>query len=587
MLLLHPLIRTKSRLEQASKAGITLGRVFGSRECERAWVALMRQYNLVLQPGERESLNESEGEGSTLANRAKEARGLPPKTDRASQLVLAQYLYAERIREIQESIKMKEQKFKALVADIEALNSGAMDEKLEAEVQMINAQVVTPTADNNARPPPKDRSVATPVTPGSGPAQVPVPGPGTPRTTRISRSGSIVAAPNVSDILATPNIAAKDAVEEVSADVEMSTPQDLIQSEAQAGAEKSQEKKLSEAQDLDTTMAEAAEPMQNANEAQDVGDEAAGAAASSEVEMDGAESGTASRKQTRSSRRGRGESETGNVSLDSSVKKKREASGRSLTSIEPEHVPEEEEIIAEEEEGEEETAEDGTQKKAEPRRSRRSDKKGSRPEEESAALITPVSAVTPSTKNRLEALRSRETSGASQEGEEEDITELDTSRSTAERRASRTSTSPVSTRKGRGASRPSSNLASASRRSRGGSNNSRTEVDLTEAEREKAKRKNEKVLMMLLNEVSNHTHGNLFHTAIKEQDAPDYYALVRHPLDLKTIKIRIREGGIVNSVQLRRALNQMFANSLIYNRPGTEIHRMALEMRDAAEEVSH
>jgi hypothetical protein len=186
ILLLHPLIRTKGRLEQASKAGITLGRIFGSRECERAWVALMRQYNLVLQPGEKEFINESDGDGSsTLANRAKEARGLPPKTDRGSQLALAQFLYAERIREIQESIKIKEQKFKALAADIEALNSGDLDAKLSAEVTLINSHAVTPAADTTTRPPPKDRTGTAFTTPG-----------GTTRAARPSRSDSSVAAPN-------------------------------------------------------------------------------------------------------------------------------------------------------------------------------------------------------------------------------------------------------------------------------------------------------------------------------------------------------------------------------------------------------
>jgi bromodomain-containing protein 8 len=229
------------------------------------------------------------------------------------------------------------------------------------------------------------------------------------------------------------------------------------------------------------------------------------------------------------------------------------------------------------------------EQQAQPRRSRRSGR-GAGADDDLQAPVAPASAVTSSTKNRLEVLRSRETSGASQEGEEEgESAELDTSRSTVDR-ASRTSISPVSHRRGRGTSRLSGNV-NTSRRSRGGSNTSRNEAELTDAERdriekEKAKRKNEKVLMMLLNDVSNHTHGNLFHSAIKEQDAPDYYTLIRHPLDLKTIKTRIKEGIIVNSIQLRRALNQMFANSLIYNRPGTEIHRMALEMRDAAEEVS-
>lgn len=56
-------------------------------------------------------------------------------------------------------------------------------------------------------------------------------------------------------------------------------------------------------------------------------------------------------------------------------------------------------------------------------------------------------------------------------------------------------------------------------------------------------------------------------------------------MDLKTMRAKIKEGSIRTPAQFRRAMNQMFANSLIYNRPGTEVHRMASEMRLAAEEA--
>ncbi|MCO5589536.1 hypothetical protein L7F22_043504 [Adiantum nelumboides] len=170
---------------------------------------------------------------------------------------------------------------------------------------------------------------------------------------------------------------------------------------------------------------------------------------------------------------------------------------------------------------------------------------------------------------------------------EEDTVDGDTSRSTIDR--SRTSVSPAAIRRGRGVSRQSRRSGGGGRAPSTGTAGAGEELG-SDAEREKAaqvmeKRRMEKVLMMLLNEVSNHTHGNLFHAPIKESDAPDYYTLIRHPLDLKTIKTRIKEGRITSATQLRRALMQMFANSLIYNRPGSEIHRMALEMRDAAEDM--
>ena len=102
-------------------------------------------------------------------------------------------------------------------------------------------------------------------------------------------------------------------------------------------------------------------------------------------------------------------------------------------------------------------------------------------------------------------------------------------------------------------------------------------------EDEKQKKRQRDLLLRTLDVIGEHTHGNLFNAPIKEQDAPNYYQLIRHPTDMKTIRAKVKEGTIRSPAQLRRALNQMFANSLIYNRPGTEVHRMASEMREATE----
>ena len=90
---------------------------------------------------------------------------------------------------------------------------------------------------------------------------------------------------------------------------------------------------------------------------------------------------------------------------------------------------------------------------------------------------------------------------------------------------------------------------------------------------------------MLHNQVSNHTHANLFDQPIKEMDAPNYYTVIKQPMDLKLMKQRIKEGAITSSMDLRRAFSLMFANALMYNHPGTEVHRMANEMRVATDEI--
>ena len=115
--------------------------------------------------------------------------------------------------------------------------------------------------------------------------------------------------------------------------------------------------------------------------------------------------------------------------------------------------------------------------------------------------------------------------------------------------------------------------------------NDNTHDKLSDAERDKNRRRMMQLLLMLHNQVSNHTHANLFHQPIKEVDAPDYYTVVKQPMDLKLIKQRIKEGLIASSVELRCAFSLMYANALMYNQPGTEVHRMANEMRLATEEI--
>lgn len=134
---------------------------------------------------------------------------------------------------------------------------------------------------------------------------------------------------------------------------------------------------------------------------------------------------------------------------------------------------------------------------------------------------------------------------------------------------------------------PSSPPLSTSLPRRGSGRVTDTEADdtVSDADRDKSRRRTAQLLLMLYNQVSNHTHANLFHQAIKEVDAPDYYTLIKQPIDLKVIKQRIKDGQISSALDLRWALSLMFANALMYNQPGTEVYRMANEMRMATDEI--
>ncbi|ETW83982.1 hypothetical protein HETIRDRAFT_472349 [Heterobasidion irregulare TC 32-1] len=93
-----------------------------------------------------------------------------------------------------------------------------------------------------------------------------------------------------------------------------------------------------------------------------------------------------------------------------------------------------------------------------------------------------------------------------------------------------------------------------------------------------AVKKFQSVIIMLHSQISQHRNGNIFHNPIKNSEAPDYHEIVKRPMDLKTIKTRIKDGAISNSAEFQRDVYLMFANSMMYNRPKSDIYNMAEEM---------
>lgn len=88
------------------------------------------------------------------------------------------------------------------------------------------------------------------------------------------------------------------------------------------------------------------------------------------------------------------------------------------------------------------------------------------------------------------------------------------------------------------------------------------------------------VISMLHSQISQHRNGNIFHNPIKDSEAPDYHEIVKRPMDLKTMKTKIKDGLISNSDDYQRDLYLMFANAMMYNRPKSDIFRMAQEVCD-------
>ncbi|KAG2230617.1 hypothetical protein INT48_009607 [Thamnidium elegans] len=102
----------------------------------------------------------------------------------------------------------------------------------------------------------------------------------------------------------------------------------------------------------------------------------------------------------------------------------------------------------------------------------------------------------------------------------------------------------------------------------------RSNPNHTNDQRQKAWQKN---INLLWQEIANHKNGTMFMNPIKKSYAPLYDKVVKQPLYLKTIKNRVRD-------EFERDVVLMLTNSLMYNKEGTEMYLMALEMLDDVRE---
>lgn len=64
----------------------------------------------------------------------------------------------------------------------------------------------------------------------------------------------------------------------------------------------------------------------------------------------------------------------------------------------------------------------------------------------------------------------------------------------------------------------------------------------------------QKNINLLWREIANHKNGAMFMNPIKESIAPHYYEIVKRPMDLKTIKNRIRDGVKHKKVEFKYLL---------------------------------
>jgi bromodomain-containing protein 8 len=86
------------------------------------------------------------------------------------------------------------------------------------------------------------------------------------------------------------------------------------------------------------------------------------------------------------------------------------------------------------------------------------------------------------------------------------------------------------------------------------------------------------VISLLHDQICQLRNGSIFHGPVKVSDAPDYYEIVKRAIDLKAIKTKIRDGRVTDSYEYQRDVFLMFANSMMYNRPDSDLYKMAEEV---------
>ncbi|KAL8111608.1 hypothetical protein AgCh_019360 [Apium graveolens] len=81
----------------------------------------------------------------------------------------------------------------------------------------------------------------------------------------------------------------------------------------------------------------------------------------------------------------------------------------------------------------------------------------------------------------------------------------------------------------------------------------------------------------LLQGVMKHQHGWVFNTAVDvvTLNIPDYYTVIKHPMDLGTVKSKLVSGQYTSPLEFAADVRLTFSNAKTYNPPGNDVHVMA------------
>ncbi|KAJ8642713.1 hypothetical protein MRB53_004461 [Persea americana] len=81
----------------------------------------------------------------------------------------------------------------------------------------------------------------------------------------------------------------------------------------------------------------------------------------------------------------------------------------------------------------------------------------------------------------------------------------------------------------------------------------------------------------LLKRLMSHQHGWVFNTPVDvvKLNIPDYFTIIKHPMDLGTIQSKIASGAYSSPRGFAGDVRLTFSNAMTYNPPGNDVHAMA------------
>ncbi|WJX33182.1 hypothetical protein P8452_21418 [Trifolium repens] len=89
----------------------------------------------------------------------------------------------------------------------------------------------------------------------------------------------------------------------------------------------------------------------------------------------------------------------------------------------------------------------------------------------------------------------------------------------------------------------------------------------------------------LLNRLMSHQYGWVFNAPVDivKLNIPDYFTVIKHPMDLGTVKSKLTSGKYSSPIAFAADVRLTFSNAMTYNPPGNDVHGIAATLMKAFE----